>query len=120
MRSLEEIKKINECTDPDDDWRDSAVPIIPPITNRDWEDSPRVLDPPPMYKYVKCHFNVPATWGDHLKISIRAWAFVHLADHLGGIFWRLAIRLTNPIRYSSIPITYEIHAAPKITRRGAK
>ena len=111
MRSLEEIKRINDCLDPDDDWRGSELPI------EDKPRPPRILDPPPMYKYVKQTFNVPATWVDHLKLAIRGWAL-----------WRLNYRgfkavcwLFKDIKSTRIPIVYEIHAAPKITgRRGAK
>ena len=111
MRHLNEIKRINECLDPDDDWAGSEVPI------EDKPQPPRILEPPPMYRYVKETFNVPATWWDHFKITARGHAAIYWPD------WAYSIvsSVLKNIKSTRIPITYEIHAAPKITgRRGAR
>jgi hypothetical protein len=137
MRHLDEIKRINECSDPDDDWADSARPITPEerkAYGKSWKKEtledvrklgpfaelfapPRILEPPPMYKYVKETFNVPATWRDHFKIHARGHAAVYWPDWAYGI----VCFLFKNIKSTRIPVTYEIHAAPKITgRRGSK
>jgi len=78
---------------------------------------PKILEPPPMYKYVKETFNVPATWRDHFKIHARGHAAVYWPDWAYGI----VCFLFKNIKSTRIPVTYEIHAAPKITgRRGSK
>jgi len=111
MRHLNEIKRINECLDPDDDWAGSEAPI------EDKPQPPRILEPPPMYKYVKETFNVPATWWDHLKLTIRSWALWRL-NHRG---FNAVCYLFGNIKSTRIPVVYEIHAAPKITgRRGSR
>jgi len=110
MRHLNEIKRINECLDPDDDWAGSEAPI------EDKPQPPKILEPPPMYKYVKETFSVPASWWDHLKLTIRIWALFHLS-HQG---FNAVCSLFRNIKSTRIPVVYEIHAAPKITRRGSR
>lgn len=69
---------------------------------------------PIFYRYVKENFNAPATWWDHLKVSIRAWALYHLGYHgVGVVYW-----LFKNIRSTAIPVVYEIHTSPKPKPKG--
>jgi hypothetical protein len=123
MRHLDEIKRMNRSKYPDD-WAGSEKPLgISPIeaaledVRRLNATAPRILDPPPMYRYVKETFNVPDTWVDHLKITIRSYALVNCRVWV----FNLVCRIFRNIKSTRIPVVYEIHAVPKIKgRRGAK
>jgi hypothetical protein len=123
MRHLDEIKRMNRSKYPDD-WAGSEKPLGISPTESALQDvfwlssaAPAILEPPPMYRYVKETFNVPYSWWDHFKITARGHAAVYWPD------WAYTVvhHLFRNIRSTKIPVVYEIHAAPRLKgRRGAK